>query len=143
MSTATKTRTPSRPPIAIIATDHERLSALASAAMGRMPDVASYLSEELDRARIVPPAGRKAQDVVTMGSEVEFRDEDTGRVQRFILVYPEEADVAQRKISVLTPIGAALIGLTEGQTISWTARDGEERRLTVCKIEKPASEQPA
>ncbi len=53
------------------------------------------------------------------------------------LVFPGQADIGAGKISILTPIGTALIGLSEGQSIVWTARDGKERRLTVIKVENP------
>ena len=66
-----------------------------------------------------------------MGSEVEFRDETTGTVRKVTLVYPGEADIALGKISVLTPIGTALIGLGVGQSIMWETRTGDLKRLTV------------
>jgi regulator of nucleoside diphosphate kinase len=69
-----------------------------------------------------------------MGCEVAFRDETTGKVQTVTLVYPGEADIAQGKVSVLTPIGTALIGLAAGQSITWETRTGGVRRLTVLKV---------
>ena len=64
---------------------------------------------------------------------------------RVTLVFPGEADIAQGKISILTPIGAALIGLSAGQSIDWTARDGRIHRLKVESVEAPLqpSEQSA
>jgi regulator of nucleoside diphosphate kinase len=62
---------------------------------------------------------------------------DDGRERRVELVFPGEADIGAGKISILTPIGTALIGLSEGQSIAWTARDGSERHLTVLKVEGP------
>src|SRR5690606_41572842 len=116
----------------------ERLSQLARAAASRMPDVAAVLSEELARAR-VRAEGRPDQ-VVGMGSGVELRDDTTGNVRTVTLVYPDEADISQRKISVLTPIGTALIGLRAGDSITWETRDGELRQLTVLRVREP---QPA
>src|SRR6185437_489891 len=78
--------------------------------------------------------GRRPIDVVSMGCEVEFRDESTGRVQKLILVDPREADIEQRKISVLTPVGTALIGLRTGTSITWETRTGELKRLTVMGV---------
>jgi regulator of nucleoside diphosphate kinase len=75
-----------------------------------------------------------------MGSVVEFRDETTGKVQAVTLVYPGNADISQGRISVLTPIGAALIGLSAEDSITWETRTGELRQLTVLKICEP---QPA
>jgi regulator of nucleoside diphosphate kinase len=73
---------------------------------------------------------------VSMGSEVEFRD-DTGKVQTVTLVYPGEADISQRKISVLTPVGTALIGVRVGDAITWKTRSGDLRRLTVIQVREP------
>lgn len=127
-----------KPRITLTAMDHERLLQLAEAAANTIPDVAAELMEELDRAHVLPK-GRHAVDVVCMGSEVEFRDDITGRAQTVILVYPNEADIAQGKISILTPIGTALIGLPVGQSIDWTTRNGETKRLTVLQVHEPTN----
>jgi regulator of nucleoside diphosphate kinase len=114
-------------------TDYTRLNGLAMAVSARSPDIADELLSELDRAEIVDavPAG-----VVRMGSAVEYRagDEPTRRVT---LVFPADADIASGKVSILTPIGTALIGLAEGQSIAWTARDGREHELTVLRVSPP------
>ena len=125
-----------RPRIMLSEQDFEQLSVLARAALSRMPDVASRLSEELERAQIVP-SGEQASPHVCMGSEVEYRDEVSGRTQRVTLVYPDKADISQSKISVLTPIGTALIGLRVGDSIEWETRTGETRRLTVLDVRMP------
>ena len=82
---------------------------------------------------------RHPVDVVCMGSEVEFRDDTTGRVQTVTLVYPNEANIAESKISVLTPIGTALIGLHAGKSINWETRRGDLKRLTVLQVREPSS----
>ena len=125
-----------KPRITLTATDHERLSRLAHAAVNTVPEVVSCLAGELDRAHVLAK-GRRPLDVVCMGREVEFRDDTTGRVQKVVLVYPGEADIAQGKISVLTPIGTALIGVHVGQAITWETRTGEVRRLTVLRVREP------
>lgn len=125
------------PRIKVTAEDYERLSGLASAAMDRMPDLAGYLSDELDRAQVMR-AARSALGFVRMGSEVEFRDDTTGKVQAVSLVYPGKADIGQGRISVLTPIGAALLGLSKGQSIDWATRTGAAKRLTVLAVREPA-----
>lgn len=71
-----------------------------------------------------------------MGSVVELRDETMGKVQAVTLVYPGNADISQGR-SVLTPIGAALIGLSAGDCITWETRTGELRQLTVLRICEP------
>jgi regulator of nucleoside diphosphate kinase len=126
-----------RPRIVLTAEDHARLSMLARAASASMPDVASALADELDRARVLAK-GRHPEHIVRMGSEVEFRD-DAGKVQTVTLVYPDEADISRGRISVLTPIGAALIGLRTESSITWHTRSGAIRRLTVLQVREPTS----
>jgi regulator of nucleoside diphosphate kinase len=137
--------TGAEPPIILDAAYAERLHALAYASLNRAPDVADRLLHEIERAAVVP-SGEMPETVVNIGSEVTFRDDTADRVQTAILVLPQDADIAQRRISVLTPIGAALIGLAEGASIHWITRDGAERRLTVIKVGPAAgddSETPA
>lgn len=119
-----------RPAVILTAEDHKRLSALAYAARKRVPELADDLAEEIGRARVLA-AGKHLKHVVRMNGEVEFRDDTTGRVHNVSLVYPEEADISQRKISVLTPVGTALIGLRAGDAITWETPTGETRQLTV------------
>ena len=130
-----------KPPITLSAQDHERLSQLARAAAVTMPDVASELTDELDRAHILAK-GRHPVDVVCMGCEVVYRDDTTGRVQTVTLVYPNEADIAKGRVSVLTPVGTALIGLAVGKSINWKTRSGEIKRLTVLQVREPAPMAP-
>lgn len=125
------------PTLHIALEEQERLLDLAQAYLKRFPEAAERLLQEADRA-VVLPADRLPPNVVTMGSHVAFRDEESGEVRRVQLVYPGEADIAAGRISVMTLIGAALIGLGEGQSISWPKRRGEYRRLTVLKV-RPAS----
>jgi regulator of nucleoside diphosphate kinase len=127
-------RTISRdPPIIIDADYFERLRGLALAAIDRNPEVGDRLLQEIERAEVLPSAEMPSH-VVNVGSAVTFRDNTTGRVQTVILVMPKEANIAERRVSVLTPIGAALIGLAEGASIDWVTRDGETRELTVLEV---------
>jgi regulator of nucleoside diphosphate kinase len=91
------------------------------------------LLKEIDRARVVRDGALPA-DVVGMGSRVRFRDESTGTKRTVRLVYPHEADIAAGKVSILTPIGAGLIGLREGQSIRWEDRDGHPKILQVIAV---------
>jgi regulator of nucleoside diphosphate kinase len=125
--------TPELPPITLSTVDAERLLRLAEVARRRQPDTAEFLSREVERADVVSPSLLRP-GVVAMGSEVEFRDDTTGQVRQVTLVYPQEADVAAGRISVLTPIGAALIGLTVTQSIEWETLLGERRSLTVLRV---------
>jgi regulator of nucleoside diphosphate kinase len=112
--------------------DYERLTDLASASMERLPDVAQELLDELERAQIVDDKD-VPKDVVRMGSTVTFKSDD-GHTRTLKLVYPADESLDEHRISVMTPVGAALIGLGMGQSISWTARDGKHHRLTVTKV---------
>ncbi|WP_100959597.1 nucleoside diphosphate kinase regulator [Bosea sp. FBZP-16] len=129
-------KTHRKPKIIVGEIDHERLTGLATTALDRIPEVAEELLAEMDRAKVVAPAKLPA-DVVRMGSFVTF-DSDSAQHRRVQLVYPGEADIEQGRISVLTPIGAALIGLAADQSIAWTARDGKKHVLTVTAVEQPA-----
>jgi regulator of nucleoside diphosphate kinase len=130
------------PPITLHPEDRERLEALALASLDRFPQTAGYLAREVERARTVEANGDTP--FVRMGSLVSFRDDTTGQVREVILTYPDRADIAAGRVSVLTPIGAALIGLSNGQTINWQAPAGDWRPLTVLSVKAPAPElQPA
>lgn len=118
------------PDIVISRSDFERLSTLLDSASAAA--VSDYLDAELSRARIVD-AEDLDQGVVAMHSRVTFRDDSTGRTRTVSLVYPGEEDIDSGCISVLTPIGAALLGLSEGQSIAWQTRNGESRMLTVLR----------
>ena len=124
-----------RPPIAIDVNHFARLSALSSLTNAPMMEVCEYLREELDRAHVLP-AEKLRPDIVSLGSQVEFRDEQTGKIQEITLVYPLDADITCRRVSVLTPVGAALLGLSVNQAISFHARNGERRELTVLKVSR-------
>ena len=130
--------TPGRPMPAIIVsdTDQERLVGVAMAALDRAPDIAEELLAEMDRATIVKADALPA-DVVRMGSTVTFVTTD-GRTRRVTLVFGAAADISLDRISVLTPVGTALIGLAVGQSITWTTRDGREQELTVLAVDNTA-----
>lgn len=120
------------PPITISDKDHERLTNLVLA-VDHMPGVGDYLTRELSRATILPRAAI-GPDVVTMYSRFDYRDDSSGETHTVTLVYPGDQDIAAWKVSVLTPVGAALIGLSEGQSIEWETRSGGYKKLTVVRI---------
>lgn len=128
-------KSPRKPKIVVGQIDHERLTGLATTALDRSPEVAETLLAEMDRARVVAPTQVPA-DVVRMGSFVAFSS-DSAQQRRVQLVYPGEADIEAGRISILTPIGTALIGLAAGQSIAWTATDGRQHTLTVVSVEQP------
>jgi regulator of nucleoside diphosphate kinase len=117
--------------------DHGRLTSLARAMLDRAPETADELLSEMDRAVITDAAAMPA-DVVRMGSIVAVRAEG-GETQRIMLVYPGEADIAENRISVLTPMGTALIGAATGQAVCWSSRGGRELSVTVEAVDTPAS----
>lgn len=109
--------------------DYERLLALVEK---HDNEAAEALEEELARARIVeePPA-----NVVSMNARVGFSDLDSGQEMTIRLVYPHEADVATMKISVLSPVGCALLGLGVDDVIDWPLPGGKRRRMKVTSVE--------
>lgn len=121
-----------KPNIVLSETDYGRLANIAASAFDRLPELAEELQAELDRASVVA-AGAMPRNVVRMGSTVEFRTEG-GMHRTVTLVFPGEADIASNRVSVLTPIGTALIGLAKGQSIRWKTRDGREQELTVVDV---------
>jgi regulator of nucleoside diphosphate kinase len=122
-----------RPAIILTSPDADRLSAIAEAARASQPAVADMLEAEVARAAIVAPADLPP-DTVTMNSHVTFGYEHSTRSHWLTLVYPAEADLDRAKISVATPVGAALIGLREGQSIAWSMASGAIRRITLHKV---------
>lgn len=114
--------------------DHGKLTTMANGITGPMANVAGQLLKELNRARVVAQS-KLPDDAVRLGSVVSFTTTD-GFNRTFQLVFPGEADISVGKVSVLTPIGAALIGLREGQTIPWTTPNGRRLSLTAVRVEQ-------
>ena len=123
------------PQIRILAGDFERLVSLAEAAPETQ--TASFLRRELDRAIIVPDA---QDESVQMGSRVSFRDHGRGQVHDVRLVYPAQSDPANGSISVLTPVGSALLGLEAGATMQWQDRGGRTKEMTILSVQPLAPE---
>lgn len=97
------------------------------------------LESELERAEIVE-LDDLPSDVVTMGSTIWFRDPETDEVEQYTLVMPSEADVLRDRISVLAPIGTALLGYRLGDVVEWRVPSGK-RRMEIVKVNqrKPAA----
>ncbi|MFB9949261.1 nucleoside diphosphate kinase regulator [Rhizobium puerariae] len=123
-----------RSEIVVGKTDHGKLMRLANGLMERNPDLAEELVGELERASVADDAAIPA-GTVQMGSTVEYR---TGGdpPRRVTLVYPVDADIAQGRISILTPVGTALLGLSVGQTIDFVANDGRQHLMTIVSVEE-------
>lgn len=121
--------------IMVTAMDQERLQRVIQTWSDdtRDRDAAEALADELDRAEVVS-AERIAGSVVTMNSRVVFRDEETGESREVSLVYPVDSDPERGRISVLAPVGSALLGLSVGQTIDWPLPWGRLKRFRVVEV---------
>ena len=109
--------------IIITTTDYERLQSVLD---GHDTPAAELLDLELRRARLVAPRQIPA-DVVTMNSEVVYEDCSTSAKRKVRIVYPKDADANHGRVSVLAPIGMALLGLRVGQSITWRVPHGTKR----------------
>lgn len=134
----TNDRADGRPPIHMIDSEAEALSDLALGVESRLPEVSAMLIEEISRATL-HHRDRIGSEIVTMNAAVEFIDEATGASRTVRIVFPRVADIATGRISILTPVGAGLIGLSKGQSIDWPDRDGHLRRLTIVAVSQPAA----
>jgi regulator of nucleoside diphosphate kinase len=130
-----------RPHVVLDAAHYGRLHHIAMASRQRAPAEAALLLREVERAEL-RAREHMPETVVTIGSQVTFRYNDNGQSQSVVLVFPHDADFAKRRVSVLTPIGATLIGLSQGDEMRWTTRYGEVRSLTVLKVRQPPDHSP-
>ena len=117
----------SRPTIIINELDAERIDRLLEKPEFASLPVADALNEELDRAQMCTPE-TMPQDVVTMNSQVKFRNLTTGEELTRTLVYPTQMTDSSTQLSVLAPVGAALLGLRTGDTINWELPDASTRQ---------------
>lgn len=127
-----------KPGIVVNKSDHARLSLLANGLLKSKPEMAEELLSELERARVVEKA-EALRDTVQMGSTLEYQTRE-GQTRSVTLVYPGDADIAQNKISILTPVGTALLGLKIGQSMEWVANDGRSHKFTIMSVEPAAEE---
>jgi regulator of nucleoside diphosphate kinase len=118
------------PPIYLTQRDMDRLLQLVDAYPGKRFE---QLERELLRAHVVRRQDIPA-DIVTMDSRVVFEDEGSGERREVTLVYPGSADIDAGKISVLTPVGTALLGLRVGQSIDWELPGGGRRRYRIASV---------
>ena len=121
------------PPIIVSNRDFNRLEQLLDSPGLRRHPAAVALMDELNRADVLPPE-QMPEGVVTMHSTVECEDELSGDHHSLTLVYPNEANVDKGHVSILAPVGSALLGLSLGQSIDWSAPDGRKLRVRVTKI---------
>jgi regulator of nucleoside diphosphate kinase len=126
-----------RPEIIVTEQDADRLSRLLDALSPKQRSAASALELELERARVVA-AGGVPGDVVTMNSRVRFEELHSGQRTEARLVYPSDAraaaDANEDAISVLAPVGSALLGMRVGQSIDWRMPSGRLRRYQIVDV---------
>lgn len=121
------------PPLHMIDSEYDLIADLALQVQTRQPQLTRRLMDELDRATIhhaddLPPG------VVTLGAQVDFVDAGSGAERSIRLVLPADADVTAGRVSILTPVGAGLIGLSEGSAIRWPDREGHPRELRIVRV---------
>jgi regulator of nucleoside diphosphate kinase len=124
-----------RPNIVITKADRDRLETLLDSEFTAAISPCDYLDDlraELDRAEIVSPED-VPRSVVTMNSTVVLRDMDTKEKETYTLVFPDEADIANDRLSVLAPVGTAILGERVGETVRWRVPQGW-RRLKVERV---------
>lgn len=119
------------PQIHVSKSDFDRLSSLAF--HSELPS-ARDLEEELGRAVIVPDA-ELPKDVVTMDSTIEFKDLDANTSSKMTLVYPEQVKGEASRVSILAPVGVALLGLRINDIVEWPVPGGFKRRLKVVSVD--------
>ena len=125
----------SRRTIIITNSDRRRLEHLLASEFTEAILPKSYLTDlrtELQRAKIVD-SEEVPSDVITMDSTVRLRDLDTDEVETYTLVYPNQANIAENKLSILAPIGTAILGYRLGDVIRWRVPSGK-RRLRVEEV---------
>ena len=130
-----------RPPLHLLASESDMVATLALQVEHRQPVVAAMLLEEIERAEL-HEAETLPETAITIGSEVDFVDERTSQLRSVELVLPAMANIAEGRISILTPMGAALYGLTAGQSIDWPDLDGHERRIQILRVRQPFLDEP-
>jgi regulator of nucleoside diphosphate kinase len=123
--------------ITITESDMDKLDKLIGSSM-QVPDRdhLNVLKAELDRAHVVAHGGVTPRNVVVMNAWVSITDLDTGLTHEYQVVFPRDADFLRNKISVLAPIGTALLGYRTGSEIEWRVPGGI-RRFRIDRVKKP------
>ena len=125
-----------RPPIHLLAAESDIVAGLALRTEQKQPVVAAMLLEEIERAELhdveTMPDGH-----VMLNSRVSFIDERTHQLREVQLVLPAEANIAEGRVSILTPMGAALYGVAAGDSIEWPDLNGNYRPIRVVRVERP------
>ncbi|MGY1410006.1 MULTISPECIES: nucleoside diphosphate kinase regulator [unclassified Luteimonas] len=126
------------PPIVVSRRDAARLDALLDSPRWQNDATAAALMGELTRAEVVDNDAMPT-DVVGMHSRVECVDENSGEKHTLTLVFPHEADAGAGRISIMAPVGSALLGLSVGQSIDWSTPQGRPLKLRVTDVHPAAA----
>ena len=122
------------PSIILTRLDVQRLEQLIDRLGDEFPGVEA-LQAELDRAEVVAGHEDVPAGVVTMNSSVHCREQGSGKDYHLTLVYPKHANADEGKVSILAPVGSALLGLQVGQHIDWPAPGGKTLKLELLNVE--------
>lgn len=131
-----------RPPLHLLAAESDLVASLALRTEHSQPVVAAMLLEEIERAELHEP-GDMPDGHVMLNSRVTFVNEKSRQSRAVELVLPGQANIAEGRISILTPLGAALYGLGQGQAIEWPDLNGNYRPIRIVRVERPAPEEAA
>ena len=129
-----------RPKIHLLASESDLVADLALQAEHQQPVVAAMLLGEIERAEL-HEAATLPDDAVRLGSDIDFVDEKTSQLRKVKLVMPGLANIAEGRISILTPMGAALYGLRTGDAIDWPDLDGKSRRIRIVRVLRNANDE--
>ena len=124
-----------RPAIVLTRSDRDRLSNLIMTP-GAPSSTTEFLRQEIERAEIVPEA--VVSSLVTIGTHVQFIDHKSHKISEGRLTLPDDVQVSDA-ISILSPLGSALLGLGPGQSIDWIDDAGQDHRLTVVAVLPPGA----
>lgn len=129
-----------RPPVHLLASESDMIANLALQIEHRSPVIAALLLEEIERAEL-HDSDTLPDSAVTLNSTIDFIDENTNQLRTAQLVLPADANISLGRISILTPVGAALYGLMAGDSINWPDLNGNDRRIQILRVSQPVSEQ--
>ncbi len=120
------------PAITVAEEDYNRLAALLEKT-NDTTGVADSLDEELGRAELRPLV-EVPDGIVVMNALITFKDQDSGKEHKLELVYPHQADGSPDRISIMAPAGAAMLGLSIGDSIEWPVKGRKPLHLKVVNV---------
>ncbi len=129
-------------PIYISRNDYDRLTKLTNELIAANPKREAVLRLQQELKRAIVEEGELPKHIVALNSRVSIRDLTSGELEEYVLTMPEKADLEENRISVLAPIGTALLGFGEGDEVSWTTPGGE-RTFRIEKVEQGVAVQSA